>query len=138
MQAHVVHSGTRALAFVLAASSALAMFYVGLYQSRAVQHLWCPVFGKGCQAVADAPFARPFGIPDGHIAAVLYGLILVLLLGPVEKLSIGVPLLILAGLATLANALGVWDMARLGSFCFYCMLTTIASPVLLWAVWRLR
>ena len=138
MQAHVVHSGTRALAFVLAASSALAMFYVGLYQSRAVQHLWCPVFGKGCQAVADAPFARPFGIPDGYIAAVLYGVVFLLLLGPVQKLWIGVPLLILTGLATLANAVGVCDMARLGQFCFYCMFSTVASPVLFWAVWRLR
>jgi len=138
MQAHVVHSGTRALAFVLAASSALAMFYVGLYQSRAVQHLWCPVFGKGCQAVADAPFARPFGIPDGYIAAVLYGVVFLLLLGPVQKLWIGVPLLLLTGLATVANVLGVWDMARLGQFCFYCMFSTVASPVLFWAVWRLR
>ena len=138
MQAHLVHSGTRVLAYTLAALSAAAMLYVGLYQSRAVQHLWCPVFGRGCEAVADAPFARPFGIPDGYLAAVLYGLILVLLLGPVEKLWIWIPLLILATLATLANALGVWDMARLGSFCFYCILTTIASPVLLWAVWRLR
>jgi len=138
MQAHLVHSGTRVLAYTLAALSAAAMLYVGLYQSRAVQHLWCPVFGRGCEAVADAPFARPFGIPDGYIAAVLYGLILLLLLGPVEKLWIWIPLLILASLATLANALGVWDMARLGSFCFYCILTTIASPVLLWAVWRLR
>jgi len=138
MQAHLVHPATRVVAYILAASSATAMLYVGFYQSRAVQHLWCPVFGTGCEAVADAPFARPFGIPDGTIAVVLYVLILVLLLGPVEKLSIGVPLLILAGLATLANALGVWDMARLGHFCFYCVFTTIASPVLLWAVWRLR
>jgi len=138
MQAHVVHSGTRALAFVLAASSALAMFYVGLYQSRAVQHLWCPVFGKGCQAVADAPFARPFGIPDGYIAAVLYGVVFLLLLGPVQKLWIGVPLLLLTGLATVANVRGVWDMARLGQVCFYCMFSTVASPVLFWAVWRLR
>jgi hypothetical protein len=29
-------------------------------------------------------------------------------------------------------------MVNLGSFCFYCMMTTVLSPVLLWAVWRLR
>jgi uncharacterized membrane protein len=138
MHAHVIHSSTRALAYFLAASSAAVMLYVGLYQSRAVQHLWCPVFGKGCEAVADAPFARPFGIPDGYIAAVLYGIVLILLLGPVEKLWDWIPLLILVGLATLANALGVRDMAHLGHFCAYCMFTTAASPVLLWAVWRLR
>jgi hypothetical protein len=73
------------------------MLYVGLYQSRTIQHLWCPVFGKGCQVVADAPFARPFGIPDGYIAAALYGIILLLLLGPVEKLWIWTPLLVLVG-----------------------------------------
>jgi uncharacterized membrane protein len=134
MQAHAV----RVLALLLAASSGAAMFYVGLYQSRAVQHLWCPVLGKGCEAVADAPFARPFGIPDGYIAAVLYGIVLILLLGPVERPGIWIPLLSDVGLATVANILGVRDMARLGHFCFYCLFTTIASPILLWAVWRLR
>ncbi len=138
MQTHIEHSGMRGLAYALAASSAAAMLYVGLYQSRAIQHLWCPVFGRGCEVVADARFARPFGIPDGYIAVVLYSIIVLLLLGPVEKLWIWVPLLVLAGLATLANALGVRDMARLGDFCFYCVITTAASPVLLWAIWRLR
>ncbi len=134
MQAHTVHFATRALAYILAASSAAAMLYVGLYQSRGVQHLWWPVFGKGCEAVAYAPFARDFGIPDGYIAAVLYGIILILLLGPVERRWTWILLLVLA---TLANALRVRDMAQLDYFCFYCMLTTAASPVLLWAVWRL-
>jgi uncharacterized membrane protein len=138
MQAHTAHSAARFLAYILSASSAASMLYVGLYQSRAVEHLWCPVFGKGCEVVADAPFARPFGIPDGYLAAVLYVVVLILLLGPVEKLWDWIPLLILVGLATLANALGVRDMARLGHFCAYCMFTTAASPVLLWAVWRLR
>jgi uncharacterized membrane protein len=138
MQAHTAHSAARILAYILSASSAAAMLYVGLYQSRAVEHLWCPVFGKGCEVVADAPFARPFGIPDGYIAAVLYIAVLILLLGPVEKLWDWIPLLILVGLATVANALGVRDMARLGHFCFYCVITTVMSPVLLWAVWRLR
>ncbi len=138
MQAQTVHSGARALAYILTTSSAAVMLYVGLYQSRAVRHLWCPVFGKGCEAVADAPFARPFGIPDGFIAAVLYGIILILLLGPLEKLRVRIPLLVLVGLATFANALGVRDMAHLGHFCFYCVFTTVASPVLFWAVWRLR
>ncbi len=136
MQIHLAHSGIRALAMALAASSAAAMLYVGLYQSRAVRHLLCPIFGKGCEAVADATFARPFGVPDGYIAAVLYAVILFLLAIPIPKLWI--PLLILVLLATIANLVGVRDMARLGQFCFYCVLTTLASPVLLWAVWRLR
>jgi uncharacterized membrane protein len=122
----------------LAAASMGAMVYVGLYQTRAVRHLWCPVFAKGCEAVADAAFAKPFGIPDGYIAAVLYGLILVLLVVPTTKLWIWVPLLVLTSAATLANFVGVRDMVNLGSYCFYCMLTTVLSPVLLLEIWRLR
>jgi uncharacterized membrane protein len=132
------HSPARYLTIALAAVSAAVMLYVGLYQSRAVRHLWCPIFNKGCEAVADAAFARPFGIPDGYIAAGLYGVILLLLLGPAEKLWIWIALLVLAALATLANFLGVRDMAHLGSYCFYCMLTTALSPVLLFAIRRLR
>lgn len=138
MQQQLTHSSDRFLAMGLAAVSAAAMLYVGLYQSRAVRHLWCPVFKKGCEAVADAAFAKPFGIPDGYIAVALYLAMILLLLGPVEKLWIWIPVLILASLATLANFLGVRDMANLGSFCFYCMVTTALSPVLLWATWRLR
>jgi hypothetical protein len=47
-------------------------------------------------------------------------------------------LLLLAGIAAAANVIGVYDMARLGAFCTYCLLTTAASPFLLWAIWRLR
>ena len=138
MQEHLAHSSDRYIALALAAASAGAMLYVGLYQSRAVRHLWCPVFHKGCEAVADAAFAKPLGIPDGYIAVGLYTAMILLLFGPVERLWIWIPLLVLASLATLANFLGVRDMANLGSFCFYCMLTTALSPILLWAVWRLR
>jgi hypothetical protein len=49
-----------------------------------------------------------------------------------------IPLLVLSALATLANAVGVRDMINLGSFCVYCLATTVLSPVLLWAVWQLR
>jgi uncharacterized membrane protein len=134
----LTHSSDRFLALGVAAASAAAMFYVGLYQSRAVRRLWCPLFKKGCEAVADASFAKPFGIPDGYLAAGLYVAMILLLLGPVEKNWLWSLLLILALLATLANFLGVRDMANLGSFCFYCVTTTALSPVLLWLVWRLR
>lgn len=123
---------------VLDVASMSAMFYVGLYQARAVRHIWCPVFSKGCQAVADAAFAKPFGIPDGYIAAGLYALIFLLLLVPTTKVWIWVPLLLLASAATLANFLGVRDMVNLGSYCFYCMLTTVLSPILVWEIWQLR
>jgi uncharacterized membrane protein len=127
----------RLIAFGVAAASAAAMLYVGLYQSRFVGRLICPIFGDGCEGVADAPFARPFGIPDGYIGAVLYVLIAALVLAPAGR-WVWFALLALSGLATLANVIGVRDMVNLGSFCFYCLATTILSPVLLWAVWQLR
>jgi uncharacterized membrane protein len=138
MQQHLAHPSHRAWAMGIAVASMAAMLYVGLYQSRAVRHIWCPVFAKGCEAVADATFAKPFGIPDGYIAAVLYAAIFLLLMAPTTKLWIWVPLLVLTSVATLVNFLGVRDMVNLGSFCFYCMLTTVLSPVLLLEIWRLR
>jgi uncharacterized membrane protein len=137
LQQHFDHSH-RIWAMVLAAASLSAMLYVGLYQSRAIRHIWCPVFSKGCEAVADAPFARPFGIPDAYIAAAMYAMIFLLLLAPTEKFWIWLPLLILATAATIANLLGVRDMMNLGSFCFYCTLTTALAPVLLWEISQLR
>jgi uncharacterized membrane protein len=117
---------------VLSAVSALAMLYVGAYQIRAIEHMSCPLLKHGCEAVADAPFARPFGIPDGFIAAAMYGLIILLaVLGP-ELTWARYSLRTLGALAVLANVLGVFDMARLGAYCFYCLLTTALSPALLW------
>ncbi len=50
---------------VLSGVSALAMLYVGAYQIRAIEHMSCPSMLKhGCEAAADAPFARkPFESP---------------------------------------------------------------------------
>jgi len=108
------------------------MLYVGAYQIRAIAHMSCPLLKHGCEAVADAPFARPFGIPDGFIASGMYGLLILLaLLGP-QMIWVRYSLRTLAVLAVLANVLGVFDMARLGAYCFYCLLTTVLSPLLLW------
>jgi uncharacterized membrane protein len=126
----------RYIAIAVAALSAAGMLYVGLYQSRLVGHLICPVFGEGCEGVADAPFARPFGIPDGYIGAVLYLVILALLIAPPAR-WVWITLLALSALATLANILGVRDMMNFGSYCFYCLSTTFRSPLLLWSVWEL-
>jgi uncharacterized membrane protein len=126
----------RFIALGIAATSAAAMLYVGLYQSRLVGRLLCPIFGDGCEGVADAPFARPFGIPDGYIGACLYVAIVALLLAPPER-WVWITLLALSVLATLANILGVRDMMNFGSYCFYCLTTTFLSPVLLWTVWKI-
>src|SRR5216684_3894606 len=102
----------RLIAFGVAAVSAAAMIYVGLYQSRLVGRLLCPIFGDGCEGVADAPFARP-------------------------ARWVWIALLVLSAAATLANILGVRDMMNFGQYCFYCLATTVLSPVLLWAVWEI-
>jgi len=133
----VAMSVYRYVALAAAAMSAAAMLYVGLYQSRLVGRMICPIFGEGCEGVADAPFARPFGIPDGYIGAALYIIVLALLLAPPAR-WIWIALLALSALATLANILGVRDMMNFGSYCFYCLTTTLLSPVLLWSVWELR
>lgn len=127
----------RLVGFAVAGVSAAAMLYVGLYQSRFVGRLICPIFKDGCEGVADAPFARPFGVPDGYIGTALYAFIGVLLLAPPGR-WVWIALLVLSGAAIGANIVGVRDMINLGSFCFYCLLTTLLSPLLLWAVWELR
>jgi len=126
----------RYIAFAVAAASAAAMFYVGLYQSRLVGRLICPFLGEQCEGVADAPFARPFGVPDGYIGAALYILILSLLLAPPTR-WLWIALLVLAVVATAANLLGLRDMMNFGGYCFYCLITAALSPVLLYSVWKL-
>ncbi|WGR76194.1 vitamin K epoxide reductase family protein [Bradyrhizobium sp. ISRA432] len=126
----------RYIAFAVALASAAAMLYVGLYQSRLVGRLICPFFGEGCEGVANAPFARPFGIPDGYIGAALYIVIVALLLAPLGRWA-WIVLLVLSTAATLANILGVRDMMIFGGYCFYCLTTAFLSPVLLWSVWKL-
>ncbi|MBV9769760.1 MAG: hypothetical protein JOZ32_09335 [Bryobacterales bacterium] len=124
---------SRNIVLVLSAISALAMLYVGAYQIRAVQNLKCPLFKHGCEAVADAPFAHPFGIPDGFIAAVLYGLLILLVLMSPELRWVRYSVRGVALVAVLANILGVVDMSRFGAYCFFCLLTTVLSPFLAWA-----
>ncbi len=127
----------RAILIAIAAASAGAMLYVGAYQTRLVEHLSCPLLKNGCEAVADAPFARPFGIPDGFIAAAIYLLVIILALLHPQIGWVLWSLRTLAVLATAANLLGVFDMSRLGAWCFYCLLTTALSPVLVWLAFLL-
>ena len=121
----------------IAGLSGVAMLYVGAYQVRAVEHLSCPLLKRGCEAVADAPFARPFGIPDGFIATGLYILLVVLALLSPHIAWVRYGIRVAAVLAALANGVGVFDMSRLGAFCFYCLLTTCLTPFLVWAAFAL-
>jgi uncharacterized membrane protein len=106
------------------------MLYVGAYQVRAISHLACPIFGHGCEAVADAPFARPAGIPNGFIAFAMYAVLIILVRMDTSSKWVRHSLQAVALLAGAANILGVADMAHLGAYCFYCVLTTAFSPVL--------
>ena len=127
----------RAMALALAALSAGAMLYIGLYQSRALKRMWCPLFADGCEKVADADFAKPFGVPDGYLGFALYLIIAALLLAPAQGGFVSGALLVLTVLGVIANAIGVWDMITLGAFCFYCFLTAVTSPILVWLAWLL-
>jgi uncharacterized membrane protein len=127
---------SRAVILGVSALSATAMLYVGAYQIRAIQHLSCPLLKHGCEAVADASFARPFGVPDGFIAAGLYAAIILLALFDPHIAAIRYSVRSFVIFAALANVLGVLDMAKLGAFCFYCLLTTVLTPILLWASFR--
>ena len=122
----------RALLLTLSAASAAAMVYVGAYQIRLVEPMSCPLLKHGCEAVADAPFARPFGIPDGLIAAAIYGLLILFALFGTHLAWAHYAIRGLAIVAGLANILGVYDMSRFGAYCFYCLLTTVLSPLLVW------
>lgn len=129
--------GSRVAGIALAVASTAAMLYVGLYQSRVVERMWCPLLG-GCEAVADAPFARPFGVPDGYLGAGLFATIALLMAAAPGRPSLRMATVVLALFAVYANAKGVYDMATLGAYCTYCMATALTAPWLLWVVWRLR
>ena len=132
-----MHCTERNILLTISAISAAAMLYVGAYQVRAVTHLRCPLLGHGCEAVADAPFARPFGIPDGFIGAGLYVLLIgVALLHP-HVVWVKYSIRGVAVLAGVANVLGVIDMSRFGAYCFYCLLTTALTPFVVWMAFLL-
>ena len=129
----MISPGTaRILVIAIAVISAAAMLYVGAYQTRMVEHMSCPLLKHGCEAVADAPFARPFGIPDGLIAAALYALLILFALFGVNAVWARYAVRGLTIIAALANVLGVYDMSRFGAYCFYCLLTTVLAPALVW------
>ncbi|MDP3233434.1 MAG: vitamin K epoxide reductase family protein [Myxococcales bacterium] len=113
----------------LSIASAAAMIYVGAYQTRQIDRLECPAFGHGCEAVADAPFARPFGLPDGYLGAGLYVGVLVSLTRTSRRAR-GITFAFTIAVAV-SNAVGVLDMARFGAWCFWCLVTTVMAVPLL-------
>ena len=110
------------------------MLYIGLYQTRRIEHMWCPVFGNGCEVVADSAIAHPFGIPDGFLGIASYGVTLVLaVLACRSKRAgklLGAKLLLDGGAATF-NASR--QIVRFGKLCSWCTATAVATGVMVYA-----
>ena len=124
------------LAMLLSAASSVAMLLSACPEPHR-RRLWCPLNGRGCEAVAMPHSPDPSACPMAT-SAFTYASSLPLLLLPVRQRWSAFGLVVLGVLAVAANILVVYDMSRLGSFCTYCLLTAMASPLLLWCLWRLR
>jgi uncharacterized membrane protein len=113
----------------VAAVSALAMLYVGLFQIGWVARLACPAFGSGCESVALAPFSRPYGIADGLLGAVVCGVLCALAL--VRRREAAAALIGVSAVWVILNLLSLAEMQKLGAFCFWCTLAAALSVPLL-------
>ncbi|MFL5450719.1 MAG: vitamin K epoxide reductase family protein, partial [Myxococcales bacterium] len=96
-----------------------------LFQIRWLGGLACPAFGSGCESVALAPFANPFGVADGLLGAAWCGLICAL--AQVPRREAAALVVALACMWLLVNAVGVLQMQQFGAFCFWCILTAVLS-----------
>jgi uncharacterized membrane protein len=113
----------------VAAVSALAMLYVGLFQVGWVKHLACPGFGSGCESVALAPFAWPYGVADGLLGAAVCGVLCALAI--VLRREAAAALIGLSAVWVILNVLSLAEMQKLGAFCFWCTLAAALSVPLL-------
>ena len=119
----------RSALVTLAGISGLAMLYVGLFQIGWVPRLACPGFGSGCESVALAPFAWPFGVADGLLGAAFCGLLCALAM--IRRREAAAALIGLSAAWVILNLLGLAEMQKLGAFCFWCTLAAALSiPVL--------
>jgi uncharacterized membrane protein len=109
----------------IACASGLAMLYVGLFQVGWVYRLACPGFGSGCESVALAPFAWPFGLADGLLGAAICGILCALAMVP--RREAGIALIGVAAAWVIVNLVALADMQKLGAFCFWCTLSAALS-----------
>jgi len=113
----------------VAAASALAMLYVGLFQIGWLARLACPGFGSGCESVALAPFSRPYGIADGLLGAAVCGVVCALAI--VRRPEAAAALIGVSAVWVILNLLSLAEMQKLGAFCFWCTLAAVLSVPLL-------
>jgi uncharacterized membrane protein len=120
---------TRIALVAVAATSAMAMLYIGLFQLGWIAHLACPWFGSGCESVALSRFAWPFGLAIGLLGAAMCGVLCALALLPraeATAAAIG-----LAAAWLILNLRMLSEMQKLGAFCFWWTLAAALSVPLL-------
>jgi len=120
---------TRVALVAVAAVSALAMLYVGLFQIGWVARLACPGFGSGCESVALAPFSWPYGIADGLLGAAVCGVLCALAMA--RRREAAAALIGVSAVWVILNVLSLAEMQKLGAFCFWCTLAAALSVPLL-------
>ncbi len=115
----------RAALVAIAAVSALAMLYIGLFQIHWIRRLACPGFGSGCESVALARFANPLGFADGLLGAAWCGLLCAL--AQVPRREAGAFAVALSFMWLLLNVVGVVEMQTFGAFCVWRLVTAALS-----------
>lgn len=88
---------------------------------------------EGCNAVAQSPYSKLFGIPLGLYGVVFYGLILVLSVVALKTSSHSVSrgLLLVSGVGALASVAFLYiQFFLIKALCMYCLLSAVISFVL--------
>lgn len=99
--------------------------YMLAYKEGAIDSLWCPFFGEGCNIVGRSEHARHFGVPNAAAGAGAYAAMGALALWQGRKGGRMWQTRALAGLAVGAAAAGAfltWEQAtRVRAWCFWCL-----------------
>jgi len=110
--------------------------YMLAYTAGWVDHLWCPLFGSGCDRVGRSKAATHFGVPNSAAGAVYYATTTTLALwaadaAPHQKRLPIATLGATSALAVAASAYLVWaQAARVRAFCFWCLTSSGVNAAL--------
>jgi len=154
-----MHNSTRALAITASLASGqgrprvplapyfmLVLALIGIadafYVARASytgQALWCPIV-EGCNAVAQSPYARIFGVPLPYFGLAFYvymfGAAALLAFDPFSRgLRLGVVLYTALGVSY--SIYGMYlQLALIHAVCIYCLISAVITVVLLISAFR--
>jgi uncharacterized membrane protein len=117
---------------------ALVGLAVAFYDSYALYHgqpLWCPPPVAGCNEVANSPYARILDLPVGYFGVVYYlfmaALALLLAFEPSSR-ALRVGALVCAALGVgFSIYFMVLQVAFIGAFCIYCLVSAVTTVLLL-------